>query len=702
MSTRLLHLARCFAVALLAGLPLIASAQILQGFSIHLPPAAKPAPAVGADKFRTVPEPVVGRYLVVLRPSVAKLSAETASTSPTVAVVAADITATHGGKVMHAYERVLRGFAIDADDETLARLLADPRVEYVQEDGVVRGAATQTNAPWGLDRVDQRNLPLTTTYTYDGIAANVRAYILDSGLYSGHADFQGRIGKGISTVTGLPQTTEDCHGHGTHVAGTLGGSRWGVAKGVTLHPVRVLNCNNSGLDSDLIAGLDWVAAKHIKPAVANLSLQGYSWTTGTAVDALIDSGVVVVAAAGNFASDACNSAPGRVPNAITVASTTITDQRSSFSNFGTCVDLFAPGSDILSASIAGPTASVSFSGTSMATPHVAGAAALHLSTHPNATPAQVAAALIANATPDRVTDAGPGSPNRLLYIPNGSVAPPANQPFRPEFSGAWYNPETSGQGQMIEVNADLGVVFGGWYTHDANGQSGSASQRWYTFQGTYSPGDTVRTVPVYRNTGGNFDAPPITTAVPVGSATLSFQSCSSARLQYQVDLDGQTRTGTIPLSRLDTNPYCASGGTPTYSLSQQGISPGINGAWYEPATSGQGMQIMALPFNGNQLFITWFTYEVNGETWRGANGQRWFTIQGGYTPGSAQAFNLPIYRTTGGRFDTPPPAPPPTQVGTASIIFHSCTSASLTYSFFDGRPGRTIPLNRLTGANCAP
>jgi serine protease len=406
MSNRVCRIARCTSIALLAILPMFASAKIS-------------ADAIATDKFRTVAEPVPGRYIVVLHATAARLADESASTLPTVAAVAGDIAATHGGQVRHAYERVLRGFAIDADDAALARVLADPRVAHVEEDGVVRGATTQINAPWGLDRVDQRKMPLSKTYTYDGIAANVHAYILDSGIYTGHVDFEGRIGKGISTVTGLPQTIEDCHGHGTHVAGTLGGSHWGVAKGVTLHPVRVLNCSNLGLNSDLIAGLEWVAAKHVKPAVANLSLQGYSWSTDIAVDALIDAGVVVVAAAGNFSSDACNSAPGRVPNAITVASTTSTDARSSFSNFGTCVDLFAPGSGVPSAWIGWPKAWTLLSGTSMATPHVAGAAALHLSTHPDATPAQVAAALIANATPDRVIDAGPGSPNRLLYIPSG-------------------------------------------------------------------------------------------------------------------------------------------------------------------------------------------------------------------------------------------------------------------------------------------
>lgn len=684
------------AVAILAALPIVASAQTLQGFTVQ--PAPAPSEVQKSEMLRIAEQPIVGRYIVVLKKSSAKLATEGKSAQPALTMVADDIAKTHGASVIHYYDHVLRGFAVQADDNALAALLADSRVAYVQEDGIVTGSPAQTNATWGLDRVDQRNLPLNNVYNYDGTASNVRAYVLDSGLNSTHQDFAGRVGNGVSFINdGLG--TSDCHGHGTHVAGTLAGSTWGVAKGVVVHPVRVLDCGNSGSFSGVIAGINWVAANRTLPAVANMSLSsGANSSVDTAVNDLIGAGVTVVVAAGNNnAQSACNYSPARVPGVITVGSTDRNDARSSFSNVGSCLDIFAPGRDIVSASNLTAGGTNTLSGTSMASPHVAGAAALYLSGNPSATPAQVALALNNNATPNKVTDAGSGSPNRLLYIPNGSST---NLPFRPEFSGGWYNPDTSGQGQLIEVNANLGLVFGGWYTYDANGLSGAASQRWFTFQGNYSPTDTVRSFTVYRNTGGNFDAPPVTNAVAVGSVTLSFQSCTSARLQYQIDLDGQTRSGTIPLSRLDANPYCASGSTPTYSLSQ-GISPGINGAWYEPATSGQGMQMMALPFNGNQLFMAWYTYDVNGQSAPGATGQRWFTIQGTYTPGSRQAFNLPILRSTGGRFDTPPATPSPTQVGTASITFHTCTSATLSYSFYDGRSGQ-IPLSRLTGGYCAP
>ena len=662
--------------------------------------------AYAAD-FRTVKNPVEGRYIVVLKESAARLSTESGA-SPRVPDIARQLAAAHRAKLIRSYQHALRGFVVDADDAALAKLLADPRVAYVEEDGVVTGSnTTQFGATWGLDRVDQRNLPLSGSYTYHSTASNVRAYVLDSGLLATHGEFVGRVGNGFTAIND-GWGSGDCHGHGTHVAGTIGGATWGVAKGVTIHPVRVLDCNNTGSWSGIIAGVDWVRGNHIKPAVANMSLGGgANLSIDTAVNNLINSGVTVVVAAGNISTTspdpiACNHSPARAPLAITVGSTTSTDTRSSFSKYGACLDLFAPGSSITSAWIGSNTATNTINGTSMASPHVAGAAALYLAANPSATPAQVAAAITSNATQNVVTSAGTGSPNRLLY----TIPASQNLAFRPGLGGAWYNPNTSGQGFGIDIDSSIGYIFGGWYTYAVNGGAGGngqLEQRWYSLQGNFVPGQTSQQLPVRINTGGTFDSPPITQATAVGTATLSFQSCDTGRLDYQINVDGQNRNGTVPLTRLGIEPYCDSGAFPTLSLSQDGINPSLNGSWYDPNTSGQGFQFAFLPSNANTAFLFWYTYDVNGLPSSGPSGQRWYTIQGNYTTGSSQVLNLPIRESTGGSFEVSPPSPNTVQVGTADIVFHSCTSASLTYRFNNGLT-RTISLSKLVGggANCAP
>ncbi|MBX3712086.1 MAG: S8 family peptidase [Lysobacter sp.] len=694
---------RRLAIAIMASLPLLASAQAIRGFSVVAAPAASDANDVAGPKFRTVPNPIAGSYIVVLKSTSAKLATETNDAKkPSVAKLADELSASYGGTIKHAYTHVLRGFSIQASDATLAQLLADPRVEYVQEDGLDTVSTTQTNATWGLDRVDQRNLPLNGTYIYGSTASNVHVYVIDSGVRSTHSEFAGRIGNGFTAIAdGLG--TEDCSGHGTHVAGTIGGTTWGVAKGVTIHPVRMIGCGETGPNSGTLAGINWIAANHVKPAVVNMSIRGlFNSATDTAVNNLINAGLTVVAAAGNDATTACGYSPARVPNAITVGATENSDTRRTSSNYGVCLDLFAPGGSIRSAAIASDTASASWSGTSMAAPHVAGAAALYLASNPTATPAQVTAAILGNSTPNKVIDAGSGSPNRLLFIP--PPAPPANLPLRAGFSGAWYQPETSGQGFFVDVDAQGGFVFAGWYTFDVNGQAGGSAQqqRWYTAQSPYTQGETSKTLTVYRNTGGNFDDTPTTQSVAIGSATISFQSCTAGKFDYQVTVDGLYRSGSIPLTRLGSADQCVAGTTPSYSLSQNGINPSLNGAWYEQRTSGQGFQFLFMPQNNNLVSLAWYTYDVNGQSGPGPSGQRWYTIGGNYTPGSAQAVNLPIYETKGGRFDTNPPTPTTTPVGTATLSFSSCNTASLTYNI-PGRPIRTIPLTRLSGgAGCLP
>lgn len=335
--------------------------------------------------------------------------------------------AANGGEVKNVYAAALNGYSAYLPAKALTAVLADPNVDYVEADAVVSleqdisTETVQTGATWGLDRIDQRILPLTTTYSYTGTGAGVNVYILDTGINSTHTQFGGRATKDYDAV-GDGQNGNDCHGHGTHVAGTIGGSTYGVAKGVKLHAVRVLNCSGTGSYSWVIAGVDWVTTHHVHPAVANMSLGGGGYAPlDTALNTMIAHGVVLVVAAGNSNDDACLYSPARVPNAITVGATTNTDARASYSNYGTCLDIFAPGSDITSAWIGSNTATNTISGTSMASPHVAGVVALYLQTHTTASAAAVTTAIKNFATIGLVTNPGTGSVNKLLFSMVNSV-----------------------------------------------------------------------------------------------------------------------------------------------------------------------------------------------------------------------------------------------------------------------------------------
>ncbi|GAB2478297.1 S8 family peptidase [Jatrophihabitans fulvus] len=321
------------------------------------------------------------------------------------------------GNVTHVYRNALNGFAGSLPETLLSTLRGDSRVVSVELDRTVRTTGTQSPTPsWGLDRIDQRALPANSTYTYNSTGSGVTAYVIDTGIVLGHPDFGGRAVTGYDAVDG--GAAEDCNGHGTHVAGTIGGSNHGVAKQASLVAVRVLGCDGSGTNSGVIAGIDWVVGNHAAgaPAVANMSLGG---TASTAVDSainrLIGDGVTTAVAAGNDNADACKGSPSRVPNALTVGASGRTDKRASFSNVGSCVDLFAPGVDITSDWLDNGTNTIS--GTSMATPHVAGVAAQYLQTNPSASPSTVSSAVLGATTKDKVTDTAGGCTLFVLCTP---------------------------------------------------------------------------------------------------------------------------------------------------------------------------------------------------------------------------------------------------------------------------------------------
>ncbi len=383
--------------------------------------AAAPAAATGASEGQVRHAggltAIPGSYIVVLKPQAA---------ASTVATKATELAGLHSGRIGHVYTAALQGFAAELTEREARRLAANPVVAYVQQNHrvTIQGGSQIRPPSWGLDRVDQPGPLASNVYAYPNTAAGVRIYVIDTGIRVSHVDFGGRAVSGFDSIDGGP--ADDCNGHGTHVAGTAGGSAYGVAKGATLVAVRVLDCGGGGSYAGVIAGIDWVTADHDpgEPAVANMSLGGPAdAATDQAVRNSIADGVTYSLAAGNNGGDACNQTPARTLEAITVGATASNDVRAGFSNFGMCLDVFAPGVGITSAWSTSDTATNTIDGTSMAAPHVAGMAALTLAANPWYTPQQVRDRIVNTASPNRVIDPGPGSPNLLIYTLGASDAP---------------------------------------------------------------------------------------------------------------------------------------------------------------------------------------------------------------------------------------------------------------------------------------
>jgi aqualysin 1 len=389
--------------------------------TLAAPSWAQPAQQASETATVRASVPVPGQYLILFKQGVEDPERE-----------GRDIAIQAGGQVLHHYRHAIKGVAVRVPEQAAAALenalRRNPKVESFEQDATVHINSTQKPVTWGLDRIDQEKLPLNDEYQYDYTGNLVHAFIIDTGIRRTHSEFGDRVLEGATAISD-GRGTDDCNGHGTHVAGTVGGQTYGVAKGVTLVPVRVLNCNGSGTWSGVIAGIDWVAQQKksnpdVKSAVGNMSLGGgYSGTVNAAVDGAVAAGVTMVVAASNENKNACNYSPASAPRAITVGATTSTDARASYSNYGSCLDLFAPGSGITSAWNTGDSATHTISGTSMATPHVTGVAALALAARSDASPAAVTQFLVDGSSKNVVSSAGTGSPNRLVYSLTEGVPP---------------------------------------------------------------------------------------------------------------------------------------------------------------------------------------------------------------------------------------------------------------------------------------
>ncbi|MEW5926603.1 MAG: S8 family peptidase [Gemmatimonadota bacterium] len=528
-----------------------------------VPAAPDAAPVLSAAN-----DPIDGSYIVVLKEGADPRS----------------VAAVAGVSPRYVYSAALNGFAGELNAGQINALSHNPNVAYIEQDGRVAAAATQSGATWGLDRIDQRSLPLSGTYTYNATGAGVRVYVLDTGIRYTHNEFDGAFGtnRAVFGYDAYGGSGSDCNGHGTHVAGTAGGATYGVAKGATLVAVRVLDCAGSGTWSGVIAGVDWVTANHVKPAVANMSLGGGANSSlDQAVQNSINAGVTYAVAAGNSGTNACNYSPARVGAALTVGATTSSDARASYSNYGSCLDLFAPGSGVTSAWYGSDTQTNTIDGTSMASPHVAGVAALYLQGDPSATTTTVASAIINNATTGKVTSAGSYSPNRLLY--SLISAPPV----------------------AVTITGPASITSAGTYTWQANASGGNGS---YTYAWEY------------RVQGGTWSA--------AGTGSSYSRSVAmtdpSFELRVAVTSNGQTASDT----------HLVSVGLPPVAVTISGpnhLYEGEIGTWTANPSGGDGTYTYQWQFRG-----------VGSSTW--SNG----ATTKSYSRGGFRSFYLRVIVTSAG------------------------------------------------------
>jgi subtilisin family serine protease len=500
---------RRIAVASLAGAAAIGSVT----FGGLAAQAETTGQILGADS----PAAIDGEYLVVMEDPAAFREAD-------------EIASDAGASITDDFASV-ETVLVEATESEAKELAAADGVAFVEQNAVVSIDAVQSPATWGLDRIDQVNLPLSNSYEYLGTGSGVHAYIVDTGINAAHAEFTGRVGNGYDFIQN-DSTPQDGNGHGTHVAGTVGGTTYGVAKGVTLHGVRVLDNAGSGTTAGVVNGINWVAANAIKPAVANMSLGGgYSSALNNAVTSAVNSGVTFAVAAGNEDQDACNVSPASAPAAITVAASDNADTRAYFSNFGSCVDVFAPGVGITSAWHTSNSATNTISGTSMASPHVAGAAAVYLGLNPNATPGAVASWVTGNASTGKISDVQ-GSPNLLLYTGTGGGTDPDPSDCKATKSTATALPDRA------TVNSTLAL------TCDGNARSNSSV--------------AVNITHTWRGDLAIYLIAPDGTSYTLKTSS-SGDSADNVVATYPVNLSSETATGTWTLRIVDA--YSGDSGT---------------------------------------------------------------------------------------------------------------------------------------------